>query len=200
MSVAREIIAAPYNVWLAPVTTTFPDVDETPAGDWDLLGTSGDLNYSEAGVIVEHDQTLTQFRAAGSTGPRKAFRTEESLLVRLTLVDMNIDQYAKILNDASVTTTAAGAGTPGSKSIPLMAGASVAVFALICRGQSPAMDAGIAQYNVPIVYNAGQPKPAYVKGVPVGLECIFTALVDASAATERERFGTYKAQTAAATS
>jgi hypothetical protein len=200
MSEVQGILAAPYTVWLAPVGTSFPDVDEAPAGDWVKLGSNGDLNYTEAGVIIEHDQTITQTRAAGTTGPIAAHRTEESLLVRLTLQDMTPAEYAKVLNDAAITTTSAASGVPGKKAIPLMRGSSIAKFALIARGASPAMDGGTAQYLVPITYNAGQQKPAYVKGVAVGLECIWTALVDADAATEEERFGKYEAQTAAATS
>jgi hypothetical protein len=48
-----------------------------------------------------------------------------------------------------------------------------------------------AQYQVPIVYNASSPKPAYRKEGPAGLDLQYTALEDATLG-----FGSWVAQTA----
>src|SRR3990167_8660628 len=114
MATPYEIVAAPLTVWVAPTGTAFPDVDTAPNGSWTKLGTSGDKNYADDGVTVTHEQTIETFTPAGSTAARKAWRTEEGLLVEFVLVDISADQYAKILNDATVTDTGAGAGTPGT--------------------------------------------------------------------------------------
>lgn len=193
MGAPHEIVAAPLTVYVAALGTAFPDVDEAPVAAWLKLGTSGDKNYSEDGVTVTHEQTIEVFRPAGGTAARKAFRTEEGLLIEFTLVDISAAQYAKVLNNATVTQTAAGAGTPGTDKFDLLQGLDVAAFALLARGKSPADNALSAQYQVPKVYQAASPAPAYVKGTPAGLAIQFAALDDSV-----DAFGELVIQTAVA--
>lgn len=99
-------------------------------------------------------------------------------MIGFTLVDISAQQYAKVLNDAAVTQTAAGAGTPGFDSVPLYQGIEVAAYALIARGLSSVDEALAAQYQVPIVYQNAEPAVTYNKGTPAGLAIQFTALFD----------------------
>ena len=184
-----EIIGAPLTLWLGPVGTAFPLIDAAPDVAWVKVGTSGDRNYSDEGVTVVHSQNVEQARPVGSTGPVKAWRTEEDLMIRLTLWDLTLEQYAAALNDLAVATTAAGAGTAGFKEIGLSQGQDVATYALLARGVSAYGDGFNAQYEVPRCYQAGNPELVYVKGVPAGLELEFTALEDLDAGTDAERFG-----------
>lgn len=176
MSAPYEIVAAPLTLYLAAVGTAFPAVNAAPAGTWTKLGTSGDKNY-EGGVTVTHEQTTTTFTPGGGTAPRKAWRTEEALRIAVTLVDLSPEQYAKILNDVAVTTTA---GPPATKDFNLLQGLDVARFALLARGKSPVLDTVNAQYQVPIVIQSGNPEPVYQKGEPAGLAIEFMALEDAA--------------------
>lgn len=191
-----EVVAHPLTVWLAPVGTAFPDVSEDPDASWIKLGTSGDENYDEDGVTITHEQTIEEWTPAGSTGPRKAFRTEERLLVAFNLVDISADQYAKVLNDTDVTQVAAGSGTAGADEFGLSQGHTVASHALLARGVSPADEQFSAQYQVPRCYQAANPEPQYQKGTPAGLACEFAALEDLDASAETERFGKLVIQTA----
>lgn len=194
-----EVVAAPFTIYVAPVGTAFPDVTVDPPADWMKLGTSGTDNYTEDGVTVTHEQTVEVFRSLGSTGPRKAWRTEEGLLIGFTLVDLSAEQYAKVLNDASVTQNAAGAGTGGTDVFGLSRGQEVAAHALLARGDaSPAGDAFVTQYEVPRVFQNSEPELTFQKGDPAGHECEFMALEDLNAANARERFGRLVIQTAAA--
>lgn len=193
-----EIVGAPLTLWLAPVGEAFPAIDAAPGGNWVKVGTSGDRNYSEEGVAVMHNQTLSQARPAGTTGPVKAFRTDEDLMISLTLWDITLEQYAAALNDADVATTAAGVGTAGFKAIGLSQGQEVTAYALLARGTSPYGDGMNAQYQVPRCYQSASPNPQYVKGNPAGLELEFTALEDLNAANAAERFGKLVAQHQAA--
>lgn len=172
-----EVVMAPLTLWLAPVTTAFPDVDEAPSGSWTKVGTSGDKNY-DTGVTVTHQQTITPWTPAGATMPRKVQRTAEGFMIGVTLADTSAAQYAKALNDAAVTQTAAGTGTPGYDSVPLYQGIGVATYALLARGLSPADESMSAQYQVPIVYQGGEPAPVYDKGAPAALALQFMALYD----------------------
>lgn len=183
-----EIVAHPLTVYLAAVGTAFPATNATPSASWTKLGTSGDKNYDEEGVTVTHQQTIATFRPAGSTAERKAWRTEEGLLIAFTLVDVSPEQYAKVLNDIAVTTTV---GPPATKDFNLLRGVDVARFALLARGKSPVLETVNAQYQVPIVIQNGEPAPVYRKGEPAGLQVEFKALED-----DTTGFGKLMVQTA----
>lgn len=189
----NEVIAGPYEIWLAVVGSTFPRVDVAPSSPWALLGVSGDENYDEEGVTVTHSQTLNPWRSAGAAAARKVFRSAEELSIKVKLVDLSPSTYAKVLNNATVTVTPPGASQAGESSFLLEQGLTVATFALLAKGMSPGGDAYSAQYEAPIVYQHGNPTPVFVKGAPAGLECIFMALRD-----DTVGFGRLRVQTAAA--
>lgn len=196
-----EIVAQPFTLWVAAVGTTFPEIDETPDGSWTKVGTSGDRNYSEDGVTVMHSQTVEAWRALGSTGPRKAFRTEEEMRVGMTLMDLTLEQYALALNYNTVTTVAADVDTGGYKSIGLSRGLDLPQRALLVRGVGSPYGAGSVQawnmqYQIPVAVQVAEPEVVFVKGEPAGLALEFLAIEDPSASDATERFGLLLAQTA----
>ena len=193
-----EILAGPLTLWLAPVGTAFPLVTALPAAGWIKVGTNGDGNYSDDGVIVNHVQKIEGARPAGHTGQVKAWRTEEDLILSLTLWDLSLEQYATALNKAVITTTAASTGQPGTKAIGLSMGQDVTQYALLARGASPYGDNMSAQYEVPRCYQSANAKITNKKGKPSGLDLEFTALVDLAATTPDKRFGRLVAQHQAA--
>lgn len=184
-----EILAGPLTLWLAPVGTVFPAIDEDPAVAWVQVGASGNRNYSEDGVTVTHDQTIEGFRSAGSTGKRKVFRTEEDQRITVQIADMTLAAYKVALNGNTVTDTV---GDP--KKIGLSRGREVTEYALLARGKSPYGDEMNMQYEVPRVAEVGSQEVGFVKGEPAMLELEFETLEDDNAATEDERFGRLVAQ------
>lgn len=194
----QEIIAAPLNLYLADVGTAFPDVDEAPGVGWTLIGTSGKRNYTEDGVTVQHPQSITEWRAAGSVGAIKAFRTEEGCVISVTVADLKLEAYRLALNGNAIATAAAGVGEPGTKTIGLSRGANVTEYALLARGVSPEDNTLVAQYQVARVYVGSEPEAVYRKGEPAALALEFMALEDPNASSEDERFGVVVVQTEAA--
>lgn len=184
-----EIVGAPLTLWLAPVGTAFPLVNADPAVAWVKIGTNGTRNQSEDGVTVTHGQTTTKVRPGGATGPVKAFRTEEDLMIELTLWDITLEQYQLALNSNTLSTTAAGVGTAGFKKLGLSQGMAVREYALLARGVSPYDEAMKAQYQVARCYQSDSPAVVYRKGVPAGIKLRFEALEDLAAASEDLRFG-----------
>ena len=185
-----EIIAAPFTLWLAPVGEAFPAIDAAPAGNWAKLGGSGGQDYNEEGVTIVHSQTVETFRGLGSTGPRKAFRTAEDMMLRLTLHDISLEQYSQAMGGNAVAATAAGSGTAGFKAMQLYRGLEVTRFALLARGSASAYGAGWnSQYEVPACFQSGSPEPVFNKGNPAGLALEFTVLEDPEAASAAARFG-----------
>jgi len=194
-----EIIGAPFTAWIAPVGTAFPAVDEEPGEDWIKIGTSGDLNYLDEGVRISHAQAFNKFRPLGDAGVRKMFRTEEDLVVGLTLADVSLEQYKYALNSNSIGVVAAGVGTAGKKTLGLSRGLGIATMALLVRGCSPYGDDMTMQYEVPLCSQTGSPQPVYRRDQPAGLALEWTAIVDPTASTPLQRYGRLVAQTAAAT-
>lgn len=183
-TVPYEVIAGPFTVWAAPVGTAFPSLDVADGSinvAWVKVGSSGPLNYDgPTGVTVEHSQELAPWMAMGDYGVRKIFRSSESVKVRLRLVDLTLEQYALALDGNTVTTTAAGSGTAGYKSIGFSRGADVDTRAILIRGISPYGASYIAQYQIWRAAQTGNPQVVFKKDEPAALDLEWTALIDPS--------------------
>lgn len=165
-----EIVGAPLKVYVAPVGTTFPDVDEDEAAmdaAWENLGTQTDRNYSEEGVTVAHPEETNDFVPAGSTMPVKRFRVGESFTIGLELADISVDVYGMVMNDATVTSNNPSSGVPGRKSISLYRGDQVAVWSVVARGPSPEADDLWSQYEFTRAHMSVNGDVTWNKGVPV---------------------------------
>lgn len=193
MPAPHEIIASPLTLYVAIVGEAFPKIDDAPGEDWFKLGALGAKNYTDDGVTVTTSQTVETFIPAGSTAPRKAFRTEEGLAMGFTLVDLSPEHFAKVLDEAAITTVVAGAEKAGEKSFSMLRGLGVQQYALLARGESTVDNELVAQYEWPTVYQSGDPSPVYTKGEPAGLDVEFTALE-----VEDGEFGDIRIQTAEA--
>ena len=194
-TVPYEVIAgAPIAVFVAPVGTAFPALDDAEVdfdAAWKKVGLSGDLSYDEGGgVSIAHPQNTQKWRALGDSGSRKIFRQDEDLSVKVKVVDLTLEAYALAINGNSVTTVAAGVGTVGYKKLGLSRGLAMDTRALLIRLLvSPYGAAWIGQYELPIVTQVGSPEVVFLKATPAGLELQFDALVDSDAASDDERFG-----------
>jgi len=194
-SVPYEIIAAPFDVYWAAVGTAFPLIDAAPSASWSKVGSSASLNYMDSdGVKVSHSQKMNPFRALGDAGVRKTFRTEEDLMIALTLADVTLEQYQHALNRNAITTSAASSGVAGFKKIGLSRGFAVDTVALLVRGPSPYGDNMQMQFEVPRAAQSGNPQVVMKKDTPIGLALEWTALVDPNAISTAERFGRLVAQ------
>jgi hypothetical protein len=191
-----EIIASPFTVWAAPVGEAFPDVDTAPAGNWSKIGTSGDRNYTEEGVVVSPSQSIEKFRPLGATGPVKAWRVTEDMAIRFTLADLSLEQLQYALNGNTVTDTPAAVNEPGTRKIGLSRGHQVTQYALLVRGGvSPYGDFAM-QFEVPVAILESSQEIQFQKGTPAGLLLEWSALEDPEAESDDERFGRLVAQDA----
>jgi hypothetical protein len=186
-----EIIAFPYVLWLAPGGTKMPTLAESEKAEeenepkmtgWTRVGTSGALNYAEAGVTVSQPQTLQSFTGAGATMPRKAWRTDEAIEISLELVDLSVKQQALIFDNKAVTTVAGAtgsAGHPGSESFNLYRGPLLFNFAALVVGISPETAEYKAQYYVPACYQSAPTAAKYsLKAGPAMLALTFISIIE----------------------
>src|SRR3972149_2836427 len=132
-----EIIAAPFDVWVAALGEAFPLIDAAPGGGWTKVGTNGNKNISEDGVTVSHEESIEEVRMLGAPGPIKASRTSEGLSVSFMLHDITLEQYRAALGFNALTTVAAASGTAGYKWAGLATALDVAERAALLRGPSP---------------------------------------------------------------
>ena len=188
-----ELIVGPLTLWTAPVGEAFTVIDVAPAGNWVKVGSSGDEDYTDDGVVVLAPQTVEFFRGAGNTGPRKAYITEEDLIVRVTVANMTLEEVNLAFNSVAITTAA---GPPAIKDITLNRGSvEPAQMALQVRGKSPYADAKNMQFEIPVAIHMGSPEFPFTKSAVTAFQLEFMALVDPSAATAAEKFGRLLAQT-----
>lgn len=178
----REVLADAYEVYVAPSGTTFPKIDDefdTFNEAWKLLGTNGNLNYVDSGVVVTLNETVTDFTGAGGTRPINGWRTAEGGTVALTLADCSIEQFSYVLDMATITDVAASSTAAGEKSISLDRGIQTFKYAILVRGLSPETtpDAPMyAQFEIERAYQSTNQAPAYTKGTPAELAAEFTIL------------------------
>ena len=182
------VVNGPLELYWAPVGTAMPAIGTDPtSASFQLIGSSGDDNYTEDGVSISTNQTVESFTPLGKTAPTKAFRTNEDLVVSVTMADLSLSQVRLALNQNTVNS-----GT-GEDDISLNRGIDVSTVALLVRGvgKSPEFDGGDLQFELFEVYENGSQELSFVKGEPAGVLLEFHALDDGT-----NGVGTLRAATA----
>lgn len=171
------LVSGPLELWWAAVGTSFPAISGDPgAGGFTKIGASGAKNYTDDAVSINPGQTVEPFIPYGGTHPRKAFRTEEELIVTVTMADVSLAQVRSALNQNTVTSNA------GDDEISLERGLDVSTIALLVRGsgKSPEFDGGNLQFELFEVYEQGSQEITFEKGAPAGVLLEFRAIDESS--------------------
>jgi hypothetical protein len=188
-SLPYEIIVGVARVYLAPVGTTFPDTDQTPAVAWTDLGCTDD-----DGVTVTHMRKYNEHFKGCSALVQKVTLDSASEEIAFNLAEITPARYAKLLDNATVVAVAAASGTPGTQYFRIEPNNTPSQYACLIRGASPLMDAD-AQYEYARVSISDDIEVQYSKADAATLAVKLTAFEDTSNAG---RFGTYRAQAAVA--
>lgn len=175
------------DVYLAPVGEAVPAVNTTPAGNWVRLGAT------DGGQTIMHNGSLEKFSDDDHTGNVKAVRPEEEVVVGFTLVGLTLENYAAVINKASLIATAS---TPSRKTMPLKKGYIPQEYAMLLKGDALS-PYGIlpGQYVIPRGVFDGEPEAAFTKDERAGLEIEFAALEDDDQVDENMRQGWLVVQT-----
>ena len=187
----HEIISAAGSLYVASIGTTFPttreDIDPT---DWDLVGNSGDLDYTRDGIKVASSQTMNKFQSLGSTGIRKIFRSEEGITVEATVADMTPAMLAHLIGNS-----VSGTGSNPRK-LAMSRLYDVKKMALLCRFDvSAGILDGVSQVQIPEAVVESSPEPVYRGGdEAVAVAAMFTALRDPNATSDATRYGIWAEQ------
>ena len=188
------VLVGPGTLYVADFSSslTFPDVDEDPSSAaWTELG------EIDGGVTVTSSQTVDLHRVDSETGPVKATRSEEDLVVTASLAEATLENLHEVYNSNAITDTAAGAGTPGTRSMGLYRGIDVEERALLFRTEQSPYGDYASQFQVPRGVFMGEVGMAWTKDEKTMIPVEFTALVDTNQ-TANEKFGKVVMQDSAA--
>lgn len=182
-----EQLIGVWKVYIAPAGTAEPSVASAPSGAWSLLGPTNEDQE------IEHGGALEFFRDNDGTGPIKATRPEEDVIVRFTVVGLTQENYAKIISSAAAIST--DVSPVNSKQMNLKRGLVPTEYALILRGESDSPYGNFpAHYYIPRMVQGSEPTQTRGKDQRPGLECEFYALEDRSQAAGEE-MGLWRVQT-----
>jgi len=177
MPAPYEVIVGPANVYVAPVGTAFPAVDEEPAVAWQLVGSLGSENYAEAGVLVRSPRNTTPINVLGSTVPRKHVITTTGLEIEFDVIDASAEQvtlgYGVDPEDIEVVATA------GSESRSFDIPTSPIPFqraVLVRIEQSPYGEDLNSQLQIPAANQLGNAEGGFMKGDPFSVKHIWGAV------------------------
>ena len=179
MPAPLEIMVGPAEVWVAPPGTEFPKIDAAPTGNWSLIGTLGSQNYGENGVIIRFSRTTNSIRVAGATTPRKHIITETGFQVEFTVIDATPEQLALGfgLDPDDIDEVAAGVGTAGEQSFGLPDDPVPFARAVLVRvPQSPLMEGGNTQIEIPMANQVGNAEGSFAKADAFQLTHIWDAV------------------------
>ena len=185
-----EILVGVGTLYIAPATEVATALTATPSGNWVSLG------ETDGGVTVTKTQNIERFSSDQRTGSVKAVRTEEGLMVETNLQEGTLEKLAYVIN-GTVTDTAPGAGTIGTRTLKLHKGFDVTQYSLIFRGSSP-YGAFPGQFYVPVGIFVDDVGLEFTKDGKTLIPVKFEALEDPDASTEADRFGIITYQDAAA--
>lgn len=186
----HEVMGAPHSVYIAAVGTARPALTvPTPLSPWVVVGLRGNHSYAEEGVRVNSPAAYNYFRGYASAAPRKAFRSEEDVMIGVTLADMTLESLALAFNQLAADVEETGI----TRTLDLSRGLGVQTFALLVRGPSPYMDDGIAQFWIPAVMNDSSIELGLRRDNATTYPLSFRAIYYEDAATGEE-MGVYEAE------
>ena len=191
----ETVLVGPGKLYVADFSSTlaFPNVETAPPGTWVELG------EIDGGVTITPSQTIDLHRVDSETGPVKATRSEEDVVISASLAEMTLEHLKEVFNSNSLIATAAASGVPGTKAIGLYRGLVVTERALLFRTKQSPYGNYVTQYEVPRGVFIGEAGMAWTKDEKTMIPVEFTALVDPNASSDNEKFGRVVMQDAAST-
>lgn len=184
-----EVMGAPHSLYIAAFGTARPAIGAAPGGSWTLVGQNGNRSYAEEGVRVNSPAAYNYFRGLGSAAPLKAFRSEEDVIIAVTLADMTLESLATAFNKLAADVDEVGI----TRTLGLSRGLGVATMALLVRGPSPYMADGFAQFWIPVAANVTSVELALRRDNATTYPLEFRALWY-DEATTGEELGVYEAE------
>lgn len=175
------------QVYISPQGTAVPAVNATPGGSWFLLGaTDGEQKIKHAGK-------LTYFRDNDHQGPVKGVRPEEDVMVEFSLVNLVLENYARILNN--VANLVSAGGPPATRTMYLKRGAIPTEYSFLFKGLAVSpYGAFPAMYVLTRAIFDDEPEPTFAKDGRPALACNAVVLEDDDY-TDTQRMGWFVAQT-----
>lgn len=172
---------APADIYYAPIGESFPDVDDTPAGNWALLAASTDI--TEDGITINTNVQDARVFSLGGVAPVKAGIVRKEFTADFSVMNMSAEQnlLAAGGDPDDVTPTAHGGGHPGTKKFSLPASPTPQGWAILIRwNQSASGDGFNSQFEIKSAVQVGAAGGKFSKSDPLAQAYSLVALyVDA---------------------
>ncbi len=177
-----ELLVGPAKLYLAPVGTTVPDVDDVPASPWVLVGST------DGGQTIKHGGAKTYLRDDDHQGPVKAVTPEEEVVITTKIIGLTLENWARILNDVDDLVSAAG--PPSTRTMNLKKGFIPEEYAVLLRGSALSPYGALpGMFVLPRAIFDGEPEVSLVKDEGAGLEIEIHALEDDNQTNDEEKLG-----------
>jgi hypothetical protein len=174
-------LIGPCKVYIAPTGEAASAVNATPAGNWVRLG------VTDGGQKVKHSGELEYFTDDDHSSDVMATRPHEVHEVEMTVVGLDMNTYARLLDRVADIVTAGG--PPATSKIPLKRGHTPYEYALLLKGEARSPFGALpGQYWIPRCVIDGEFEVDHQKEESAGIEIIFHALEDDDQ-TEADRLG-----------
>lgn len=157
--------------------TAFPDVDTTPGASWNQIGKNTSQSYTEAGIHILFDETLSEINSLASIDPECLIRTARNMRVTVEMMDLSLDHLRVGFNFNAVSDET----SPTRRELSLDVGTSVAQKALLLRmaGKSPESSGLNLQFEFEHVVEMGAKDISFVKDAAAAVALEFRVLAGA---------------------
>lgn len=202
MTNEQQVVAGPLAVFVKPYAGGVPAMpvinrsaaDLVGADGYQLLGRRGADSVKRDGVMLVSTQENTSHTGAAGTKPTDRWRTKDEASLRFSLVDLQLETLAVLL-DQTVVSTVHGA-QPDHKEIGIGRPLELKRWSVLARGRSPYANEGdkLRQYLLFCATVTSNYEETNALDNPTDVQFEFSALALTDAAlAEHERFGKLRA-------
>lgn len=168
MSEPNQVVFGPAEFWIAPVGTTFPEIDAAPLSPWIKIGVAGSKDVTEDGITVRGAVTDARFRGLAGTTIRKISMVSRDFEVMFKQADLSAEALAAAFGiaDDDIEDDETSGGT-NIKRVTLPTSPKPFARAAILRcDQSAAGDEFVTQFNIFCANQVGGGEGKFSKSQP----------------------------------
>jgi len=169
-------VFGPAEFWIAPVGSTFPEIDETPAAPWIKIGVAGSKDVTEDGITVKGAVADARFRGLAGVTIRKMSLVSRDFEVSFKQADLSPEALVAAFGAAAAIDENTVAGT-NYKHMALPTSPTPYARAGILRcDQSSEGDGFVTQYNIFCANQVGGGDSKFSKTVPFDMQQTWVAV------------------------
>jgi len=168
MSEPNQVVFGPAEFWIAPVGTTFPEIDAAPIAPWSIIGVAGNKDITDEGITVRGAVADARFRGLAGVTIRKMSLVSRDFEVSFKHADLSAEALAAAygLAETDIEDDETSGGT-NIKRVTLPTSPKPFARAAILRcDQAAPGDEFVTQYNIFCANQVGGGEGMFSKSKP----------------------------------